>query len=480
MRIVMVASESNPLCKTGGLADVVYSLSRELVNNGHEVFVFVPFYKSLKNKGIPAVYSYYDYVDMSWRHQYIGVFNLEIDGIKFKLIDNDLYFNRDNLYGYDDDGERFAYFSLAVQKIIHHENLKPDIVHVHDWQAGMLPALMKGAPLDNYKIHFVQTIHNPAFKGFLDKSALGDLYNLSDDMYDSGAVRLDNAVSTLKAGIYFADKLTTVSPTHRNELLTKELSQGLNEVLELRKDDFVGIVNGIDVKEFDPITDKKIAANYSAKAFLSGKKACKQALLDYFNIPNKEGPTFGLVSRLTWQKGISLILQNAKYLIDRGANIIFLGSGEKNLEEAIESLRRIYPNQVGVYIGYNDDIAHKVYAGSDFFLMPSLFEPCGIGQIIAQRYGSLPIVRETGGLKDTVHAEIDGFSFADYDPLSMYNVVKRALDVYYMEKPLFKELVKNALSIDHSWSESMNKYLDVFKESMKKWVTITRKLNKNG
>ena len=468
MKIIMVASECNPLCKTGGLADVIYSLSRELVQNGHDVTVFLPYYKQLKNKGLNAEYKYYDYVDMSWRHQYIGVFDYQVEGIKFKLIDSEQYFGRDGLYGYDDDGERFAYFALAVRLIIHREQMKPDIVHVHDWQAGMLPALMKGAPLDDWKAHFVLTIHNPAFKGYLDKYALGDLYNLSDDMYDSGAVRLEGMVSTLKAGIYFADKITTVSPTHRNELLTPDLSQGLSNVLEFRKDDFVGIVNGIDVKEFDPETDTRICKNYSKKAYKTNKKACKNALLDFFNLPNKDRPTFGLVSRLTWQKGISLILQNAHYMLDRGANIVILGSGEGNLEAGFQSLRDLHPNQVGVYIGYSDDLAHKVYAGSDFFLMPSLFEPCGIGQIIAQRYGTLPIVRETGGLVDTVHAEIDGFSFAEFNPYSMKCALDRAFWVYYDDKAHMDQMVKTALSLDRSWKDSMNKYLQVYKEAMQK------------
>ena len=468
MKIVMVASECNPLCKTGGLADVIYSLSRELVANGHEVYVFLPYYQSLKYKGLNAKYQYYDYVDMSWRHQYLGVFNYEIDGIKFRLIDSEQYFNRDSLYGYDDDGERFAFFSLAVRHVIHREELNPDIVHVHDWQAGMLPALMKGAPLDDWKPHYVLTIHNPAFKGYLDKYALGDLYNLSDDMYDSGAVRLEGMVSTLKAGIYFADKITTVSPTHRNELLTPDLSQGLSNVLEFRKDDFVGIVNGIDIKEFDPATDKRIAKNYQEKAYKMGKKACKEALLNFFNLPHKDRPTFGLVSRLTWQKGISLILQNAQYMLDRGANLVILGSGEGNLESGFQSLRDMHPDQVGIYIGYSDEIAHKIYAGSDFFLMPSLFEPCGIGQIIAQRYGTLPIVRETGGLVDTVHAESDGFSFSDFNPYSMKGALDRAFYVYYDDKVHFDKMIKTALSLDRSWLDSMNKYLQVYKEAMQK------------
>ena len=466
MRIVMVASECNPLCKTGGLADVIYSLSRELAENGHEVFVYLPYYKALKNKGIPAKYKYYDYVDMSWRHQYIGLYDYELEGIKFKLIDNEQYFGRDALYGYDDDGERFAYFTRAVQKVLNHENIRPDIVHVHDWQAGMLPALMKGAPLDDSRPKFVLTIHNSAFKGYLDRFALGDLYNLSDDMYDSGAVRLENMVSTLKAAIYFCDKITTVSPTYRSEMLTKELSQGLSDVLEFRKDDFAGVVNGIDVKEFDPATDPKIAKNFSEKAYKTGKKACKNALLDFFHLPNKDRPTFGLVSRLTWQKGISLILQNAQYMLERGANIVILGSGESGLEQGFQSLRDMHPDQVGIYIGYSDDIAHKIYAGSDFFLMPSLFEPCGIGQMIAQRYGTLPIVRETGGLVDTVHAEVDGFSFYSFDPVSMKGALDIAFRYYYEDKEGLDKMIKNALKLDRSWKDSMNKYLGIYKDAI--------------
>ena len=468
MKIVMVASECNPLCKTGGLADVIYSLSRELVNNGHDVFVFLPYYKLLKNKGIKAEYKYYDYIDMSWRHQYVGVFDYEVDGIKFKLIDSEQYFGRDNLYGYDDDGERFAYFSVAVQKIIHRENMRPDIVHVHDWQPGMLPALMKGAPLDDWKTHFVLTIHNAAFKGYLDKYALGDLYNLSDDMYDSGAVRLEGMVSTLKAAIYFCDKITTVSPTYREEMLTKEQSQGLSDVLEFRRDDFAGVVNGIDVKEFDPATDKKIVKNFSEKAYKTGKKACKEELLNFFHLPNKDRPTFGLVSRLTWQKGISLILQNAQYILDRGANIVILGSGESGLEAGFQSLRDAHTDQVGIYIGYSDDIAHKIYAGCDFFLMPSLFEPCGIGQLIAQRYGTLPIVRETGGLVDTVHPEEDGFTFYSFDPMSMKGALDIAFYYYYENKVGLDKMIKNALKLDRSWGESMNRYLGIYKDAMRK------------
>ena len=464
MKIVNVASEANPLIKSGGLGDVVYSLSRELAKANHEVSIIVPYFKSVKDKGIPTEYLGYDYVDMSWRHQYIGIFKKVIDGVNYYLIDNEQYFGRDALYGYDDDGERFAYFALAAQKIINKLNLQPDIVHVHDWQAGMLPVLMKCRPLDNNNVHFVLTIHNPAFKGYLYRESLGDLYNLDYDLYDSGAVRFEGMVSTLKGAIYFADKITTVSPTHRNELLTEEFSQGLCQVLEFRRDDFVGILNGVDVVEFDPEHDKRIAANYSAKAFIKGKATCKNALLDELGLQDKNAPTFGIVSRLTYQKGVDLVLQNALHLLYRGANIVILGSGEYGLERGVQELRDSRPDKVAVYIGYNDALAHKIYAGCDFFLMPSLFEPCGIGQIVAQRYGTLPIARETGGLVDTVHAEKDGFTFRYYDALSMRAVLDRALDVYYMDMNKMREMIKEAMSLDRSWVESMNKYVALYEE----------------
>lgn len=464
MKIVNVASEANPLAKSGGLGDVVYSLSRELAKAKHEVSIILPFYKSVKNKNIDATYLGYDYVDLSWRHQYIGIFKKVIDGVNYYLIDNEQYFGRDNLYGYDDDGERFAYFALAAQKIISKLNLQPDIVHVHDWQAGMLPVLMRINPMDEHKSHYVLTIHNPAFKGYLYRESLPDLYNLSTDLYDNGSVRFEGMVSTLKAAIYFADKITTVSPTHRNELLSEEFSQGLSSVLEFRRDDFVGILNGIDVVEFNPSDDKKIAANYSKNAFIKGKKDNKKALLKQLGLADTNAPTFGLVSRLTYQKGIDLVIQNALHLLYRGANIVILGSGEYNLEQQVQALRDAHPDRVGVYIGYNDAFAHKVYAGCDFFLMPSLFEPCGIGQIVAQRYGTLPIVRETGGLVDTVHPEVDGFSFQYYDVFSMRTVLDRALDIYYMDQNKLKTMIKNAMSLDRSWVESMNKYLALYKE----------------
>ena len=477
MKIAMVASEANPLCKSGGLADVVYSLSRELNLNGEQAIIILPYYKVIKDKNLNPEFIAYTYLNMSWRRQYVGIFKLLIDGITYYLVDNEYYFNRDGLYGFNDDQERFAYFSLAALDILKVIDFKPDIVHVHDWQGGMIPCLLK----ERYRydpfyenIKTVLTIHNPAFKGIMDKYFLGNYFELSDDLFYKGLVRFEGNVSTLKSAIVYADEISTVSPTHRNELLSVELSHGLSPVLMLREQDFVGIVNGLDVVEFNPSDDKRIVKNYSSKAFITAKKENKEDLLRSFSLPVNEGPTYGLVSRLTWQKGIDLILANVSYMVSQGANVIILGSGEKELEARFQELRDRYPNNVGIYIGYNDALAHKVYAGSDFFLMPSLFEPCGIGQIIAQRYGTLPLVRETGGLVDTVigyndmnAAIANGFSFRDYDGIALGYAINKSLGVY-QDKDLLHQLQKNAMQLDRSWKKSMMEYLSLYQKAVNK------------
>lgn len=477
MKIAMISSESNPLVKSGGLADVVYSLSRELNKDNEKAIIIMPFYKAIKNKHNEATFVTHFYLDMSWRRQYVGVYKLVIDNIDYYLIDNEYYFNRDNLYGYDDDIERFAYFSLASLDTLKAIGFKPDIIHVHDWQGGMIPCLLKEKYNhdDFYKnIHSILTIHNPAFKGMMDKYFLNNYYGLSDELYEKGFVRFEGQVSTLKSAIVYADKISTVSPTHRNELLTNDLSFGLSSILTLRKDDFVGIINGLDVVEFDPSKDTKISKNYSSKAFIRGKKSNKVELLKQFNLPVDESPVYGIVSRLTWQKGIDLVISNVNYLCSLGAKVIVLGSGEKPLEEHFQSLRDRFPSNVGIYIGYNDLLAHKVYAGSDFFLMPSLFEPCGIGQIIAQRYGTIPLVRKTGGLADTIipfdgnNIELaNGFMFNDYDSIALGNTIKYSFETYN-NKETMKQLIKNAMILDRSWSTSSKEYIDLYRKALTK------------
>lgn len=469
MRIVMIASEARPLCKTGGLADVVYSLSKELVSNGETVDIVLPYYSSINLEDANKVCSFE--VTMSWRRAHTEVYKTSIEGISYYLIKNDQYFARGHLYGDFDDGERFAFFTLAAKTLLKKLKKSIDIIHVHDWQGGMLPCLIKEEN-DNFfaKTKFVGTIHNPAFQGLYPKIVLGDLYNLSDELYDTGKVRFKDQVSTLKTMIVYSDMITTVSPTHHLELLTKEGGMELDSVLRLREDDFVGILNGIDYLEFNPNKDKNIAKEFDESNLLAGKKANKKELLKIFNLPIDDAPVFSLVTRITWQKGFDLVFPAVEQLVSKGAKVIMLGSGEHQYEEIWDKMRNKYPDKIGIYIGYNDPLAHKIYAGSDFFLMPSLFEPCGLGQMIAQRYATLPIVRRTGGLKDSVINydgnnlnTSNGFGFDDYSVSEMIRTCLYAFD-NYQNKKVFNKLSKNALLTDNSWKKSMDEYMKVYKK----------------
>ena len=478
MKIAMVASEARPFCKTGGLADVVYSLSKELVKMGEEVSIFLPFYDSIRRqiseKVLKKAASFKTH--MSWRKQNVDVYQLVTEGINYYFIENQQYFERGHIYGDFDDGERFAFFTMAVKQFMLTKRMYPNIIHVHDWQAGMLPCLLR---VDDEcrakfaKTKFVFTIHNPAFQGLMPKFTLGDFYNLTDEYFDNGSVRFKDQVSTLKAGIVYANKITTVSPTHHLELLTPEGGMGLDQVLRYREWDFSGILNGIDYLEFNPNEDKQIAEPFNEKNLVSGKKANKEALMNQYGLKNTKGPLFSLVTRITWQKGFDIIFPAVEELIRRGASIFMLGSGEHQYEKRWEELRSRYPEQVGIFIGYSDNLAHKVYAASDFFIMPSLFEPCGLGQMIAQRYGTLPIVRRTGGLKDSVicydgsNAETsNGFGFDAYSTYEMTRTAMYAYDVY-QNKKILHQLMKNAMVTDNSWLKSTLEYIKLYKSLVK-------------
>ena len=474
MKIVMVSSEARPFCKTGGLADVVYSLSKELAVLGEEVSIILPYYDSiarqLPKSELDKAVSFNTH--MSWRQQTVDVYHTKRDGIDYYFIENRQYFERGHLYGDFDDGERFGFFTMAAKEFLVTKKLYPDIVHVHDWQAGMLPCLLKvdsSCQKKFAKTKYIFTIHNPAFQGLMPKFTLGDFYNLGDELFDNGMVRFKDQVSTLKAGIVYADKITTVSPTHHLELLTPEGGMGLDGVLRYREWDFSGILNGIDYLEFNPSDDKVIAKQFEASNLVSGKKANKEALCKEFGISNPEAPLFSLVTRITWQKGFDIIFPAVEELIARGATIFMLGSGEYHYEQKWEELKRRYPDRIGIYIGYSDPLAHKIYASSDFFIMPSLFEPCGLGQMIAQRYGTLPIVRRTGGLKDSVicydgnnKESSNGFGFDAYSVYEMKRTAHYAFDVY-QDKKLLHQLMKNAMLTDNSWQKSTQEYLKLYK-----------------
>ena len=473
MKISMVASESNPLIKTGGLADVVYSLSKELVTMKNEVMVIMPLYKKIvdqKTYKFNKIDSFN--VRMSWRNNKANIYYVLIDGISFYLVDNAYYFGRDGIYGFDDDMERFAFFTLAASIFLAKQETKPDIIHIHDWHPGMLACLIREN--EKYQKLFAKTkivfsIHNPAFQGMMADGDLANFYNLPHSLYENGKVRFSWGVSTLKTAIIYADKITTVSPTHRYELLTKEGSMGLDSVLTLRECDFIGILNGIDYQEFNPLHDEHINFPYSSVNFFRTKTENKWELFKILGIQDLGQPLYSFVSRVTWQKGMDLVFPIIDELASRGCNIIMLGSGEARYEDEMRRLQNKYPRNVASYIGYNDDLAHKIYASSDYFFMPSLFEPCGLGQMIAQRYGTLPIVRFTGGLKDSVIGydgtnveKANGFGFFNFNYDSFKDAVMLSYDVY-TNLPVRKQLVKNAMKVDNSWSRSAKDYLSLYR-----------------
>ena len=473
MRILMAASEATPLAKTGGLADVVHALSRELVELDNEVAIVLPYYEQIRQQVAHHVELICSFdVRLSWRKQTCNVYKTIIDGISYYLLSNHQYFGRDHYYGYYDDAERFAFFTLAIRELIKVINFKPDIIHCHDWQVGMLPCLIREQNMydDFYRdIKFVLTIHNPAFQGLSHPDTLGDYYSLDRYLFDEGKVRFKELLSTLKAGIIYSDKITTVSKTHAEELYNKEKSHGLDTIMELRRNDFVGIVNGIDYQEFDPTSDKYIESHFNRITFKAGKEENKKALYKKLHLKDNGKPLFAIVSRLTWQKGLDLVLHTVKELLNTGANFVILGTGEAMYEQEFENIRKIYPSQMAFYNGYSDELAHQIYAASDVFLMPSLFEPCGIGQLIALRYGTLPLVRMTGGLNDTVvpyfgnNEDIaTGFGFYDYDVSALHNTIRWALTCF--ENPsLIRKLRQNALAQNNDWSRSANEYLDLYK-----------------
>lgn len=473
MRIVFVASEANPFIKTGGLADVVYSLSAEFASLDHEVAIILPFYSKIKDNITSSLEKIGTFTqDMGWRKVDCHVYHTIFRRIHYVFLENDRYFARRNIYGEQDDGERFAFFSLASINFLRTFNLRPDIIHVHDWQAGMIPCLLKESKDDFFsQTKSIITIHNPAFQGIFDRDFILDIYNLPSYVYDDGAIRLNDKVSTLKAGIMYADRITTVSPTHREEILTTE-GRGLEGALRLREYDFIGILNGIDYNEFSPMTDKLIASNYNDDDFYQEKQINKEVLLKRFNLNNLGLPVYGLVSRLTWQKGIDLVIPMIRTMVHRGCSFVILGSGEYELEQQFEQLRREFPYNVGIYIGYSNDLAHLIYAGCDFFLMPSLFEPCGLSQMISQRYGTLPIVRQTGGLNDSVICynnqnadKANGFGFKPNSVEEFIRTVSFSFDIYW-NLPLRKKLMKNALDTDNSWVKSAAQYLNVYKDAL--------------
>ena len=472
-RILMVASEGLPFIKSGGLADVVGSLPQELVKKGHEVRVIMPMYLKIAQKfheemQLEAQYS----VSIAYHEVPVNIWSTTRKEVKFYFVEHKGYFERDGLYGYIDDGERFAYFQKAVLEMLNQLNYFPEIMHCHDWHTGMLPAMCKeGHSFDErYRnIRFVYTIHNLAFQGNFGPEMLDSCLGLDYRIFDNGNVRYDGGISFMKSGILYADKVTTVSPTYSQEILTPQYGEHMEMVLNIRKYDLWGITNGIDIEMWNPMSDPDVPYHYNKVNVAKENKENKMALQKELGLtvdPNVM--LVGAVSRLTWQKGFYLMMEKLSEICAMPIQVAILGSGESGIEEKMRQLEEGNKGKIAFYNGYSDSLAHRIYAASDFFLMPSLFEPCGISQLISMRYGTLPLVRETGGLKDTVtpYNEFDktgnGFSFANYNSDEMVQVMYNAIDVYYNRPEDWKILVRNAMNTDVSWAKSAETYCQLY------------------
>lgn len=471
MRVLFATSEATPFIKSGGLADVLGSLPKEMVKKGVESIVVLPKYQDMKLADKIEYVTNFD-IWVGWRKVYCGVFKYELDGVKFYFIDNEQYFRRPGLYGYDDDYERFAYFDFAVLELISHLNIKPDILHLHDWQTAMIAMLYKERycyyeHYENIKVVF--TIHNIAFQGKADPKLLSELFGLDNYLYYNGNCRNDGCLNMMKAAIFYSDIITTVSPTYAKEILTPEYGEGLQNILEMRKYDLYGILNGVDYDVINPKIDKDIVKNYDVDTVFDNKVVNKLELQKEVGLSeNQDVALIGIVTRLTKQKGLDLIINQFSEMCNRNVQIVILGAGDQIYEDALKVIASQYPDKVSLNLKYDFGLSCRIYAGCDMFLMPSLFEPCGLSQMMALRYGTIPIVRQTGGLKDSVEPYNEyanrgtGFGFMNYNAHEMMRIIDYALDVYDNHRDSWRQMITRAMNAKLDWDESANHYLKVF------------------
>lgn len=471
LQILMATSEASPFAKTGGLADVLGSLPSVLNNQGADVRVIMPKYATIPNSLKDTIkHCCYIYVRLGWRSIYCGIEQTEYNGVIYYFIDNELFFKRDSLYGYGDDGERFAFFCRAVLEALPHINFIPDVIHCHDWQTGMIPVLLESQYrhiMDYQNIATMFTIHNLRYQGVFGIADFKDWFGLGNENFGANNLEFYGGASFLKGGLVYSRILTTVSPTYAEEIKTFYYGERLHELLDVRRKDLYGIINGIDYNEFNPKNDCLIYQTYS-KSNLIGKAANKTALQKDLNLTVDENiPMIGLISRLVDQKGLDLIACVFDEILSENLQFVVLGTGDDKYERLLKEAALRYPGKMSANIKFDNELAHKIYAASDLFLMPSLFEPCGLGQMISLRYGTLPIVRETGGLKDTVISynedtkDGNGFSFAHYNAHDMLYTIKRALSIC-QRKTLCNKLKKAAMSCDYSWQSSAGKYMELY------------------
>lgn len=471
--ILFVASEGLPYIKSGGLADVIGSLPKELQKNGSDVRVVLPLYQKMAiedHERFDYVVSYD--VNAGNIHTMANVYSEVVDGVTFYFIEHQLIFERDQLYGYDDDAYRFGFFQHATCRLLEALNYFPDVIHTHDWHTAAIPFLCRtfyGYRKEFQTIKQVLTIHNLAFQGVFPQHELWASLGMDFTYFLDGTARFyDDQISYMKLGILYADKVTTVSNTYAQEILTDEFGENMQHVLGLRYYDLSGIVNGIDYDIWNTETDKALAKPYNLKT-IKDKTQNKLALQAEFGLPeDKDTILVGVVSRLTWQKGFYLMVEKLPEMLQAKVQFVILGNGETNIENTFHYYKEAYPDKFAFYQGYNEQLAHQIYAGSDLFFMPSMFEPCGISQLIAMHYGSLPLVRETGGLKDTVQAynqfnqEGTGFVFSGKSADAMRMVFDYALDTYYNRPKDWQAMVKQAMAKDVSWKSSALAYQELY------------------
>lgn len=473
MKILFAVSECVPFVKTGGLADVAGALPKELKKLGTEVHVMLPNY-SLISDEFKKSFQFKTSIEVpvGSMNQYCGIFNMELDGITYHFIDNEFYFHRSSLYGQDDDGERFSFFSKAVLECIPHLDFIPDVIHSHDWHTAMVNFLLtfqyRHQPMYT-KIKTVFTIHNLQFQGIFSFEKISELLRLDPQYFNMEQLEFYGNVNFMKGGIVSSDIVTTVSPTYKEEIQFPYFGERLDGFLRKHNDKLIGIVNGIDDSVYNPRVDRDIAVSYDLDT-IEGKSENKKVLQHYFGLPEKDStPIIAMVTRLTSQKGLDLVLHVFHEMIQDDVQFILLGSGDHHFENFFNQMTHEYPDKVKVYIGFNEALAHQIYAGADLFLMPSQFEPCGLGQLIALQYGTIPIVRETGGLNDTVQSYDEstgngnGFSFKNLNAHDLLHTVRRSLDFYHQNES-WSRLIQNAMTQDYSWLQSAKKYNEIYEK----------------
>lgn len=475
MQIVFASAECAPFVKTGGLGDVAGSLPAALVRAGAEVIVMVPKYATIKDEYKAQMEHFADfYVSLGWRNEYCGLEKLEHDGVTYMFVDNERYFARDYPYGFFDDGERFAFFSKAITESLQHlpADFECDILHCNDWQTALAPVFLRefyqGLPLYD-RVKTVFSIHNVAFQGQFSDTVMEDILGVAHIPAAATQLRCDAcSINYMLGALHYADAITTVSPTYASEIQTPEFGEGLDGVLRERSYALQGILNGIDVAAFDPATDKRIAANYTVDD-RSGKAVCKAKLQEELGLEVRDDrPLMVMVTRLTRQKGMDLVMYALDRILSGGVQVAVLGTGDRDYEDGLRYFQDKYPGTMAARIEFDPALSQRMYAAADMFLMPSKFEPCGLSQIIAMRYGTLPIVRETGGLKDTVipynefTGEGTGFSFTNFNGDEMGDAVFRAARLFWDNREAWNQLVTQAMSQDFSWTRSADKYLDLY------------------